>query len=226
MVRALKKKAFVIVFATLLALGGAHSSRAGTSHPDPLQLIRGIGDSILSLLNGRTVDYVARREGFRATYRANFDTTGIVFAVAGPAYWKASSDQRRQLFDAFEDYIVTVYANKLGRYYAGEKLLVLRSDVDGDITVVLSVLISGDVHAQGVEIAWRLVNVGGSLRIRDVIIDKISVLLSLRREFASLLNQQDGDVDALVMALRRKTTEVESERAGSHPPARATRIGR
>src|SRR5262249_34985995 len=110
--------------------------------------------------------------------------------------------------------------------YTGEKLLVLRSEVDGGVTVVVSLLVPHDTRAQGTEITWRLVNVGGSLRIRDVVIDKISVALSLRREFASLSREQNGDVDALIVALRRKTSEAESERADSHPPPRAIRFGR
>jgi ABC-type transporter MlaC component len=226
MISAFRFKFRLAVFALALPIAaGAHATRAADAQPGPLQIIRGVGDSVLSLLNGRSVDYVARKEGFRATYRANFDTTGIVSTVAGSAYRQATPDQRRQLLAAFEDYIVAVYATELTRHYAAEKLLVLRSEVDGDVTVVASVLVPNDAHAQGIEISWRLVNVGGSLRIRDVVIDKISVSLSLRREFASLLRQQNGDIDAFIAALRRKTIDSESERAAS-PPPRAFRAGR
>src|SRR5262249_8010231 len=99
-------------------------------------------------------------------------------------------------------------------------------DVDGDFTIVVSLLVPHDAHAQGIEITWRLVHVGGSLRIRDIVIDKISIVLSLRREFASLSHQQNGDVDALIAALRRKTSEADAEQLDSHPPARAIRTGR
>jgi len=215
------------VFALLLAIGaGANATRAAAIGPNPCQLIRVIGNSIVPLLNGQSSDYAARKEAFRAIYRANFDNIGIVAAVAGPGYRQASPEQRRQLDAAFEDYIVAIYSTQLARYYTGEKLLVLRSETDGDVAVVISVLLPRDSRAEATEIKWRLVNVAGSLRIRDVVIDRISISLSLRREFASLSRQQDSDVDTLIAALRRKTSEAESERAGSHPPARAIRAGR
>jgi phospholipid transport system substrate-binding protein len=227
MIIAFRRRSCPSAIALLLVIAAAALATGATASPqDPPQLIRGIGNSIISLLKGRNADYAARKERFSATYRASFDNAGIVFAVAGAAYRRASPDQRRQLLEAFEDYIITVYAAQLGRHYAGEKLLVLRSDVDGDATVVVSLLVPHDARAQGIEIAWRLVNVGGSLRIRDVVIDKSSVVLSLRREFASQSRQQNGDVDDLIAALRLKTSEAEPERAGWQPPPRPVGAGR
>jgi phospholipid transport system substrate-binding protein len=220
---AFRPAAFVLMVAMA---AGAHAARAAAARPDPVDLVRGIGDAIVALLNGPSADDAKRTEGFRAAYRANFDHAGIVAAVAGPAYRRASPAQRRRLLGAFEDYIVAVYASRLARYYAGEKLIVLGSETDGDVAVVASLLVPRDARAQGIEIKWRLVAVGGSLRIRDVVIDKISVLLSLRRAFAPLLRGPDAGADALIAALRRKTSEAEAERAEPHAPPRPVRAGR
>jgi len=226
MLASLQRKFPTVVIAILLGFaGGAQFTRAADPQTDPREIIRAMGDSVIPLLANKGADPATRKEVFRTIYRANFDNAGIAATVAGRALQQATPGQRQQLLQVFENYVVTVYAAKLADY-SGERLLVMRSEAEGNATIVTSLLVPPNPRAENIEIKWRLVNVGGSFKVEDVTVDKISMVLSQRHEFASLMREQGGTVDNLIAALRQKIGEAEAERAVPQWPSGGRAFGR
>ena len=56
-----------------------------------------------------------------------------------------------------------------------------------------------------VRIDWRLVNNNGAYKINDVIVEGISMAVTQRSEFASIVQRNGGQVRSLIALMRQKT---------------------
>jgi phospholipid transport system substrate-binding protein len=59
-----------------------------------------------------------------------------------------------------------------------------------------------------VRIDWRLVNHNGAYKINDVIVEGISMAVTQRSEFASIVQRNGGQVRSLIALMRQKTTSA------------------
>jgi phospholipid transport system substrate-binding protein len=60
-----------------------------------------------------------------------------------------------------------------------------------------------------VEIKWRVHPTDGALKVRDVLIENLSMSQTQRREFASVAQQRGGTAAGLIAALREKVAQLE-----------------
>ena len=140
---------------------------------------------------------------FRQLFQADFDGAEIARFVLG-RYWRSASEEERQEFlKLFEDYVVYVYGTRLSDFN-GETFRVRGSRTDGNGTIV-----STDVFSPGatapIKMDWRLIAENGGFKITDVIIEGISLLVTQRSEFASVIQRHGGQVGGLLALMREKT---------------------
>ena len=128
---------------------------------------------------------------------------GIARFVLG-RYWKnATSEQQEEFVKLFEDYIALVYSSQLAAY-SGETLKVTGSRADSEGAVVASEIIR-PTGSPPVKVEWRLTDQHGTYKIRDVAVDGISMAVTQRSEFASVIQRNGGQVQGLIAMLREKT---------------------
>ena len=140
---------------------------------------------------------------FRLLYQAAFDGPGIAHFVLG-RYWRSASEQEQQEFSKlFEDYVVFVYGTRLSNF-SGEKFKIRGSRTDESGTIVSTDVISPNGDAP-IKIDWRLITDHGSFKINDVIIEGISMLVTQRSEFASVIQRHGGQVGDLLVMMRERT---------------------
>jgi phospholipid transport system substrate-binding protein len=143
-----------------------------------------------------------RLERFRQLFRADFDGLAIARFVLG-RYWRSASDEERQEFlRLFEDYVVYVYGTRISDFN-GETFRIRSSRTDGDGTIV-----STDVFTAGaapIKVDWRLIAENGGFKITDVIIEGISLMVTQRSEFASVIQRHGGQIGGLLALMREKT---------------------
>jgi len=199
-----------ILVPALVALGLAHgaSSFAAPAEPqlDGRAIVESMSASVLSTLRAGA-DRPTREARFRELYRRYFDNAGTAAAAIGPALQAATPKQRRKALRVFEDYVVAVYSARLVNY-SGVKLVVLNVEPAGDGEVVTSELISPNPRGEDLEVKWRFARVGGELKVRDVVVDKISMVLTARRAFSQWLAERGGTLDGLVGKLREEIATV------------------
>jgi phospholipid transport system substrate-binding protein len=158
------------------------------------------------LLNNKT-DPAMRQARFRQLFHEDFDGAGIAQFVLG-RYWRSTSEQeQREFVKLFEDYVVFVYTARLANF-GGEtvKIRGSRSDSDG---VIVSADVTSPGSASGLRMDWRLVNDNGAYRINDVIVEGVSMTVTQRSEFASILQRNGGQVRGLIALMRQKTAPVQ-----------------
>jgi len=140
---------------------------------------------------------------FRQLFQADFDVPGIARFVLG-RYWRSASEQEQQEYlKLFEDYVVFVYGPRLSSFN-GETFKVRGSRTDDSGTIVSTDIISPKGEAP-IKVDWRLITDHGSFRINDVIIEGISMLVTQRSEFASVIQRHGGHVGELLVMMRERT---------------------
>ena len=169
-------------------------------------------DANLSMnqLWGQTVEVLSKKvpraerlARFRQLYLADFDGPGIARFVLG-RYWRIASEQEQQEFlKLFEDYVVFVYGTRLSNFN-GETFNVRGSRTDESGTIVSTDIFSPNGDAP-IKVDWRLITNHGSFKINDVIIEGVSMLVTQRSEFASVIQRHGGQVGELLAMIRERT---------------------
>ena len=143
---------------------------------------------------------------FRQLFQADFDGPGIARFVLG-RYWRSASEQEQQEFlRLFEDYVIFVYGTRLSNFN-GETFKVRSSRTDESGTVVSTDIVGPSGEAP-IKVDWRLITDKGVFKINDVIIEGISMLVTQRSEFASVIQRHGGQVGGLLELMRERTRTV------------------
>jgi len=183
------------------------ASAWGTTAPDA---VAADANFFMNQLWGQTVEVLSKKvpraerlARCRQLYLADFDCPGIARFVLG-RYWRSASEQEQQEFlRLFEDYVVFVYGTRLSNF-GGETFKVRGSRTDESGTIVSTDIVSPNGDAP-IKLDWRLITDHGSFKINDVIIEGISMLVTQRSEFASVMQRHGGQVGELLAMMRERT---------------------
>ncbi len=188
--------AFVPIVGILISL------RPAAAAADPATVITSLGNQALEVL-GKNVDPNLRVTRFRQLFREDFDVPGIARFVLG-RYWRiATEPQQQEFIKLFTDYIALAYSNRLAEY-SGETLHVIGSRPGPDGSVVSSEIIRPS-GAPPAKVDWVLTQHAGTYKINDVVVEGVSMAVTERSEFASVIQRNGGQVQGLITALRQKT---------------------
>ncbi len=181
---------------------------AGTPAGTASAFIKSLGDEAIRTLQAPNTTLEQRETNFRGILARGFDMAFIGRFVLG-RYWRAATpDQRSEYLQAFTEYVLQVYSARLGGY-AGETLRVLSERPAGAKDVVVNTRIERP-SGPPVEAAWRVRLVNGPPRIIDVAVAGVSMAVTQRDEFASVVQRRQ--VDGLIEMLRMRTDKLPAQR--------------
>ena len=129
------------------------------------------------------------------------DIKGVGFYSLGAAR-KALNDQQKYTYlNLFENYFLKSFSSRLAEYTNPEIEVKNKQILNTNYTIVNSVLIATNERPE-VKIDWRVYtkNPDNPL-IRDLIIEGLSLARTQKEEFASILNSNDNNIDALFKIL-------------------------
>jgi phospholipid transport system substrate-binding protein len=195
------RRSFLTAAFTLIA-GALASPVPVAAAADPAALISNLGSRALQVL-GKNATEAQRVARFRELLREDFDVPGIARFVLG-RYWKvATEEQQAEFVKLFEDYVALAYSTRLAEY-TGETFKVVGSRPDADGAIVTSQILR-PAGTPPVKVDWRLTGRNGVYKISDVSVDGISMAVTQRSEFASVIQHNGGQVQGLITMLRDKT---------------------
>jgi phospholipid transport system substrate-binding protein len=195
------RRAFLTATLILAAAAFAPATPAPAA-ADPAALISQLGSRALEVL-GKGSTQPQRVARFRELLREDFDVPGIARFVLG-RYWNiATEEQRAEYLKLFEDYVALAYSTRLAEY-TGETFKVTGSRPEGDGAIVSSQIVRPG-GAAPVKVDWRVTGRNGAYKISDVSVDGISMAVTQRSEFASVIQHNGGQVQGLIAMLRQKT---------------------
>ena len=150
----------------------------------------------------RSEDDAEQREAaFRVLLSEGFDVPFIGRFVLGRHWRNATPEQRDRYLALFSEFLIKTYTRRLSEY-SGEVFRITGAHPAGKKDVIVRTRIerpSGDPIKAG----WRIRGVGSRLKIIDVSIEGVSMAVTQRAEFASVV--QHKGIDGLLQALSRQT---------------------
>jgi phospholipid transport system substrate-binding protein len=191
----------IVVIVLALAVGMPTPSRAAS---DPAAFVADLGTKAINVLTS-TASEPERERQFRVLFEQAFDLPAIARFVLGP-YWRTASEEQRQEFiKLFENYVIHAYTVRFNAY-AGQQLKVVGARPEGDNgALVQSEIALPNSNQPPVKVDWRVSKAGDGYKITDVTVEGVSMALTERQEFASVIQRGGGQVDALLKLLREKT---------------------
>ena len=139
-----------------------------------------------------------RVEKLKDIARDTVDISGIGFYSLGAYRKNATEDQINRYKAAFSKYFLKSFSSRLAEYSNPEIEVNSKKIINKNYTIVSSTLAGTDSRPE-VKIEWRVYTKDpDNLQIRDLIIEGLSLARTQKEEFSSIINSNDGNINALI----------------------------
>ncbi len=130
------------------------------------------------------------------------DINGIGFYTLGSIRKSLDDNQKKKYSKLFREYFLKSFSSRLSEY-TNPEIDVLSKEVLSENYTIVNSLLKGTSDRPEVKIDWRVYtkNPENPL-IRDLIIEGLSLARTQKEEFASILNSNDNDINALFNTLK------------------------
>ncbi len=131
------------------------------------------------------------------------DIRGIGFYTLGSYRKNISDDHLKQYEVLFKQYFLKSFASRLAEYSNPEIEVISKNKLNKSYTMVSSILVSTEQRPE-VKIDWRIYNKNPEKpKIRDLIIEGLSLARTQKEEFSSIIQNNNGDINALFVSLKK-----------------------
>ena len=142
-----------------------------------------------------------KMEELQIIAKETVDIRGIGFYTIGQARKNLNDEQKKKYSELFEKYFLKSFSSRLAEYTNPEIDVKSKEVLNENYTIVYSVLKATNERPE-VKIDWRIYTKDqNNPLIRDLIIEGLSLARTQKEEFASILNSNDGDINALFKTL-------------------------
>ena len=174
---------------------------------DPVSLgaetfITKLADDGIGFLADETITTAKQKAAFRKLLNRNFDLNTIARFSLGRHWRTANKAQRDEYVSLFKDMIVDVYSQRFSDY-EGQTLTVSGSRKEGERDILVHSLLEQDAGPD-VKVDWRVRKRDGRYKVVDVIVEGVSMALTQRSDFSSVVQRGGGKMEALLAHLREK----------------------
>ncbi|MBE0531898.1 MAG: ABC transporter substrate-binding protein [Rhodospirillales bacterium] len=192
---------FVLLMGSLVLAGTGLTSAADDADARAGEFIESLADKAISSLTEKDASREQRLIRFRDLLDEHFAVDTIGRWVLGRHWNDATEAERKEYLSLFEDLIVVTYVDRFNSY-SGEKLAVSRTvpATGGDLLV--NSQITRPAGGEPLDVAWRVRDYEGQLKIVDVIVAGVSMGQTQRSEFTSVIRRAGGQVEGLLSKLR------------------------
>jgi len=142
-----------------------------------------------------------RVEKLKDIARDTVDIEGLAFYSLGAHRKNLTEDQVDEYKKVFARYFLKSFSSRLAEYSNPEIEVDSKKVINKNYTIVSSTLVSTDSRPE-VKIEWRVYTKNpDNLLIRDLIIEGLSLARTQKEEFSSIINTNDGKIEALLKNL-------------------------
>ena len=159
--------------------------------------VSNFADSAINILSDNEILEGEKNSKFTDLVMSAIDLNLISKFVLSKTWKNATDDQKERYIQAFKDYFINSYANKLDQY-SGEQVEVVDAEEAGKYVIVNSFIYREGTDTLKINLKWRLLNKDGEIKIIDLNIEGISLIIAQREEFQSFLANNEGDLEKLI----------------------------
>ena len=137
----------------------------------------------------------------KSVAKETVDIKGVGFYSLGSARKNLNDSQKIEYSKLFENYFLKSFSSRLAEYTNPEIEVNDKKVLNKNYTIVNSFLVATSERPE-VKIDWRVYTKDPeNPLIRDLIIEGLSLARTQKEEFSSILNSNDGDINALFKTL-------------------------
>jgi len=156
-----------------------------------------------SKLLSENIDKDQKIKELKNIAKETVDIRGIGYYSLGPIRKTLDKEQLKKYSSLFEQYFLKSFSSRLAEYTNPEIDVYDKEVLDKNYTIVNSVLKATNERPE-IKIDWRIYTKDPTnLLIRDLIIEGLSLARTQKEEFLSVLNSNNGDINALFETLQK-----------------------
>lgn len=192
--------ALATLLATALPRAGGASARNAT---DAGSFVTTLAQDAIDQLAAPNLSEGERDTRFRKLFSDGFDVPLIARFVLGRYWRQATEAERAEYLRLFDELVVQTYARRFNEFNTARLrvLSVSRPNEDNDVIVA----VEGSVASKPpVRLDVRVRRGSSAYKVIDVSIEGVSMAVTQRDEFSSVIQRGGGKVEALLASLRGK----------------------
>lgn len=192
-----------------LAIGAA-AAEAATDPQGAAAFVRQLAEQALGTLRNTSITLEQREASFRNLLRNGFELDFIGRFTLGRHARSLTPDQQADFREAFSEFILKTYARRLSAY-SGEVFTVTGAQPAGEHDALVSSRIDRPGGAPALMADWRVRNFSGAYKVVDVVVQGVSMALTQRQEFASVIGS--SGINGLIAQLRARADKAPAMQA-------------
>ena len=200
-----RRRLLLALLATGLLPLGWRAAGAAPSAEEARALIEQVSAEVLAILSDGGLADRQKFDALVELLERPIDLDLVARLILG-RYWRSADDtQRQQYLALFREYALANLASKL-HLYRGQSFEVTGAKVVSDKDALVTSRILGDGEPP-LQVDWRLRERDGAGPVTiDLIVEGVSLIVTLRSEFASVIERQG--FDGLLAELRQRIAQT------------------
>ena len=192
-------KKFLFKFSLILIV---FSTFAGKSFSlEPKEFVQSVANEA-SLILTKNFTKEQKKEKLKSIAKKTVDFRGIGYYSLGAHRKNLSDDKKKEYLDVFKKYFLKSFSSRLAEYTDPKIRVESSQKLNEKYTIVSSILLATDKRPE-VKIDWRIVTKNPDKPlIIDVVIEGVSLAKVQKEEFNSIIQSNDGDINALLTSLK------------------------
>ncbi len=168
---------------------------------DPQEFVKGLINDVISKLSDKTLPENDKKEFIEKIALEHVDISALGLYTLGEIRKSANENDLIEFQKNFEKYFLKTLSSRLSDYSSNIFEVTGAEQKSSNYTIVNSKIIPTDGKPI-IKIDWRIYTKNPDKPlIRDLIVEGLSLARTQKEEFASILNSNDGDINALFKTL-------------------------
>jgi len=192
-------KKFLIKFSLILIVFSTFTGKSFSL--EPKEFVQSVAnEASLILTNNSTKEQ--KIEELKSIAKKSVDFRGIGYYSLGAHRKNLSDDKKKEYLNIFEKYFLKSFSSRLAEYTDPKIRVDSQKKLNEKYTIVSSVLLATEEKPE-VNIDWRIVTKNPDKPlIIDVVIEGVSLAKVQKEEFNSIIQSNNGDINALLTSLK------------------------
>ena len=197
-------KKFLIKFSLILIVFSVFIGKSFSLEPE--EFVQSVVNQA-SLILTKNFTKEQKIEKLKSIAKETVDIRGIGYYSLGAHRKNLSDDKKKEYLAVFESYFLKSFSSRLSEYTDPKIRVDSEKKLNEKYTMVSSILLATEEKPE-VKIEWRIVTKNPDKPlIIDVVIEGVSLAKVQKEEFNSIIQSNNGDINALLTSLKKFINE-------------------
>ena len=193
-------KKFLIKFYLILIVFSTFTGKSFSL--EPKEFVQSVVNKASLILARNDFTKQQKIEELKSIAKKSVDFRGIGYYSLGAHRKNISDDKKKEYLDVFEKYFLKSFSSRLAEYTDPKIHVNSQKKLNEKYTMVSSVLMATQEKPE-VKIDWRIITKNPDKPlIIDVVIEGVSLAKVQKEEFNSIIQNNNGDINALLTSLK------------------------